>query len=29
MDYEDVLKDVILRKLLCDEVDCDFFRYGY
>ena len=27
MDYTDVLKDVILRKLLCDEEFCDFYRY--
>ncbi len=29
MDYIDVLKDPILRKLLCDEDDCDFYRYSY
>jgi hypothetical protein len=27
MDYIDVLKDVKLQKLLCDEEFCDFFRY--
>ena len=29
MDYTDVLKDPILRNLLCDEAYCDFFRYQY
>ena len=29
MDYIDVLKDTVLKKLLCDEDDCDFFRYPY
>ena len=29
MDYIDVLKDPVLRKLLCDEEDCDFYRYSY
>ena len=29
MDYEDVLKDVIFRNLICDEDFCDFFRYPY
>lgn len=29
MDYIDVLKDPVLRKLLCDEEWCDFFRYDY
>jgi hypothetical protein len=29
MDYTDVLKDKILQKLLCDEDNCDFYRYGY
>lgn len=29
MDYIDVLKDQRLRKLLCDEEDCDFYRYSY
>ena len=29
MDYEDVLKDPVLQKLLCDEEFCDFFRYTY
>jgi len=27
MDYIDVLKDRSLRGLLCDEDDCDFYRY--
>jgi len=27
MDYIDVLKDKTLRSLLCDEDDCDFYRY--
>ena len=27
MDYVDVLKDSVLRGLLCDEDDCDFYRY--
>lgn len=27
MDYIDVLKDSTLKKLLCDEEDCDFYRY--
>jgi hypothetical protein len=27
MDYIDVLKDKNLRSLLCDEDDCDFYRY--
>jgi hypothetical protein len=27
MDYIDVLKDKTLRNLLCDEDDCDFYRY--
>ncbi|HET6721262.1 MAG TPA: hypothetical protein VFH07_00875 [Chitinophagaceae bacterium] len=29
MDYIDVLSDPVLRKLLCDEEWCDFFRYNY
>jgi hypothetical protein len=29
MDYTDVLKDPVLRKLLCDEEWCDFYRYLY
>lgn len=29
MDYEEVLKDTVLQKLLCDEVACDFYRYAY
>lgn len=29
MDYIDVLKSERLRKLLCDEDDCDFYRYPY
>lgn len=27
MDYIDVLKDEVLKKLLCDEDDCTFYRY--
>jgi hypothetical protein len=27
MDYVDVLKDKTLKALLCDEDDCDFYRY--
>jgi hypothetical protein len=27
MDYIDVLKDKTLKGLLCDEEDCDFYRY--
>ena len=27
MDYTDVLKDPVLKKLLCDEEFCDFYRY--
>lgn len=27
MDYVDVLKDPVLRSLLCDEAYCDFYRY--
>lgn len=27
MDYTEVLKDPILRKLICDEEYCDFYRY--
>ncbi len=27
MDYTDLLKDNKLRRLLCDEAECDFFRY--
>jgi hypothetical protein len=29
MDYTDVLKHPIYKKLLCDEEDCDYFRYPY
>jgi hypothetical protein len=29
MDYIDILKDPILKKLLCDEDICDFYRYSY
>ena len=29
MDYIDVLKDPGLKKLLCDEEYCDFYRYSY
>lgn len=27
MNYQDVLKDPILKSLLCDESDCDIYRY--
>jgi hypothetical protein len=27
MDYTEVMKDPVLRKLLCDEEFCDFYRY--
>lgn len=27
MDYTDVLKDPVLRQLICDEEECDFYRY--
>jgi hypothetical protein len=29
MNYVDVLKDEKLKKLLCDEDDCNFYRYAY
>ena len=29
MDYIDVLKDKTLQKLLCDEDECNFYRYAY
>ena len=29
MDYIDVLNDTVLKKLLCDEEWCDFYRYNY
>ncbi|HEY6900473.1 MAG TPA: hypothetical protein VI233_07515 [Puia sp.] len=29
MDYVDVLKSPVFRRLLCDEGDCDFYRYSY
>jgi hypothetical protein len=29
MNYIDVLKDKSLKKLLCDETDCNFYRYSY
>lgn len=29
INYIDVLKDPVLKKLLCDEDDCDFYRYPY
>jgi hypothetical protein len=29
MDYIDVLNDPVLKKLLCDEGWCDFYRYKY
>jgi hypothetical protein len=28
MDYEEVLRHPVYRRLLCDEDDCDFLRYG-
>jgi hypothetical protein len=27
MDYTEVLKNPVLSRLICDEADCDFFRY--
>lgn len=29
MDYTEVLSDPVLKKLLCDEEWCDFYRYAY
>jgi hypothetical protein len=29
MDYTEVLNDPVLKRLLCDEEWCDFFRYNY
>jgi len=29
MDYTDVLKNISLKKILCDEEWCDFYRYNY
>lgn len=29
LDYLDVLKDPILRRLICDEEYCDFYKYPY
>lgn len=29
IDYIDVLKDPVLRKLICDEEYCDFYKYPY
>jgi len=29
MDYTDVLKDPVLRRLICDEEYCDFYKYPY
>jgi hypothetical protein len=29
MDYEDVFKHPILKKLICDEEYCDFYKYPY
>ncbi|RYD76976.1 MAG: hypothetical protein EOP53_13750 [Sphingobacteriales bacterium] len=29
MDYEDILKDAVLQRLICDEAVCDFYRYAY
>src|SRR5687768_2809272 len=28
-DYTEILKDPVLRKLLCDEEYCDFYKYSY
>ncbi|MFM9625892.1 hypothetical protein ACKI14_49905, partial [Streptomyces turgidiscabies] len=27
--YTDVLSNPILKRLLCDEATCDFYRYSY
>jgi hypothetical protein len=29
MDYTEVMKDPLLRKLICDEEYCDFYKYPY
>lgn len=29
MDYTDVLNDPVLKRVLCDEEFCDFYRYNY
>ena len=29
MDYTDVMKNNTLKRILCDEVYCDFYRYDY
>jgi hypothetical protein len=29
MEYSDVLKDPVLRRLICDEEYCDFYKYPY
>jgi hypothetical protein len=29
MDYTAVLQDRVLKRLICDEEDCDFYRYAY
>jgi hypothetical protein len=29
MNYEDVLKDGLLKRLLCDEEYCEFYKYSY
>ena len=29
MDYTEVLKDKLLQRLLCDEENCDFYKYSY
>ena len=29
MDYVDILKDPLLKKLLCDEEYCDFYKYTF
>jgi hypothetical protein len=29
MDYTDIMKDPVLKRLLCDEEYCDFYKYPY
>jgi len=29
MDYMDIMKDPMLKKLICDEEYCDFYKYSY
>jgi hypothetical protein len=29
MDYVEILKHPVYRRLLCDEADCDFYKYSY